>query len=250
MSLATRRRFLATTAAATLALAETGRAAEKPEPLRILFFGGDLPAVRKDLEEQYVVEPLTAGVIPDKKDDNVAGLEQLAKAHLWVGSIAKRTLPGRQQLRHFQDYLAAGKPIVGYRAASHVFQNWLQIDREVFGMKYGVHHLSEKDPHLQIEVAKNAKDHPLLKGLEPPPPRSGSYIYTEPADDVEVLLYSGLPGDMMPHTWTRVIKKTGNRVFYTRYDAKDLAGNATCRALFLRGLAWSLAGELEKHRKG
>jgi type 1 glutamine amidotransferase len=50
-----------------------------------------------------------------------------------------------------------------------------------------------------------------------------------------------LAGDMMPHTWTREIAKTKNRVFYTRYDAKEFATNETCREIFLRGIAWAIA---------
>lgn len=57
---------------------------------------------------------------------------------------------------------------------------------------------------------------------------------------MQVLLRSGLPGDMMPHTWTRQHAKTGNRIFYTRYDAKELGTNDVIREIFLRGLAWTL----------
>jgi type 1 glutamine amidotransferase len=66
---------------------------------------------------------------------------------------------------------------------------------------------------------------------------------------VQVLLRSGLPGDMMPHTWTRQIAKTGNRVFYTRYDAKELGSNAVVREIFLRGLSWALAAKESRAQK-
>lgn len=245
-----RRDFLKT---ALVGLAATGStnilAADKDAALKIMLFGGDLPAVRDDLDKGFDVEFVQAGVVADKKEDNVAGLEQLAKCDLWIGSISKRILPGEEQLKHFQDYLASGKPIVGYRAASHVFQNWLQIDREVFGVKYGVHHLQGKDEQLEIKLAEGAAKHEILKGLEAPPPRSGSYVYTEVQPEVQLLLYSGLPGDMMPHTWVREIPKTKNRVFYTRYDASDFAKNPVCREILLRGVAWALGGELEKRKK-
>lgn len=91
-------------------------------------------------------------------------------------------------------------------------------------------------------MAKGAGDHPVLKGLEPPPPLSGSYRYTDLAGDVRVLLYSGLPGNLMPHTWVRENAQTKGRVFYTRYDAKELASSAVCRQLFVGGLIWALGG--------
>jgi type 1 glutamine amidotransferase len=233
-----RREFLAVTAA-SLAVPTALRAADKP-PLKVLFFGGDLPEIRKALEADFALTVFRAGQVGDTRADNVRGLEQLAEADVWIGSAHKRTFPSDEQLAYFKKHLAAGKPFVGYRAASHVFENWLAADREVFGARYGGHHLLNKDPELVIRPVGEGADHPILKGLAPPAPRSGSYQYTEVADDVTVLLQSGLGGDLMPHTWVRQHAKTGSRVFYTRYDAKDLNRDPTCRAIFLRGLAWAL----------
>lgn len=249
-----RRSFLA--GAAGLALADHTPGADEPRTLAVLIFGSELPEVQKDLEKAYRVKVTKGGQVPPKdpakKDaDNVAGLEHLATADLWLGSIHKRIFPSDEQLAHFKKHLAAGKPFVGYRAASHTFQNWLEIDQEVFGAKYGGHHLleKEKEPGLNIELTKGAADHPILKGLEPPKPVSGSYKYTELAEDVTVLLKSGLPGDMMPHTWVREIAKTKNRVFYTRYDAKEFATDETCRAILLRGIAWALGSLADQTKR-
>jgi len=252
-----RRSFLAASGAAALGalgLPSLLRGAE-PVPLAVLFFGGNLPDVRRALEKEYLVKALRAGVKPQPKgekadtEDNVTGLEQLAEVDVWVGSAAKRTFPSEEQLGHFKKFLAAGKPFVGYRAASHVFQNWLVVDQEVFGAKYGGHHLLGKEKELTIEPARGAADHPILKGIEPLPPLSGSYSYTELAQDVTVLLYAGLPGNRMPHTWVRENARTRGRAFYTRYDAKELASNETCRRIFLPGLAWALGGDLTRQRK-
>lgn len=254
MSTMNRRSFLRVSGSISLsAVALPGflRAAD-PVPLEVLLFGGDLPAVRKDMEKEYAVRFLTGGVKPGgkEKEDNITGLEQLTDADLWIGSVAKRTFPSEAQLGHFKKFLEAGKPFVGYRAASHVFQNWLQVDKEVFGVKYGGHHLQDKEKDVKVELAKGEADHPILKGIEPPPPTSGSYVYTEVAPDVRVLLYSGIPGNMMPHTWVRENKKTKGRVFYTRYDAKELGSGEAYRKLFLRGIVWALGGDLSKHKKG
>lgn len=229
--------------------------AADPVPLTLLLFGGDLPEVRKNLEKEYLTKVLRSGVKQPLKGekpaeaDNITGLEQFALADVWNGSAAKRTFPNAEQLDHFKRFLEAGKPFVGYRAASHVFQNWLVVDQEVFGAKYGGHHLLGKEKELKIEPGNGARDHPILKGVEPPPPLSGSYGYTDLAPDVTVLLYSGLTGNMMPHTWVRENTKTKGRVFYTRYDAKELTANESCRKIFIRGLVWALGGDLGKHRK-
>lgn len=252
----TRRQFLASTSAAGLLASSSPAgllAADKqPTPLKILFFGGDLNEVRADLAAKYVLDVRKGGPTPSKpgkKDDNVQGLEHLKDADLWIGSGAKRIFPSDEQLGHFKAYLAAGRPFVGYRAASHVFQNWLEVDKAVFGAKYGYHHLLGKDDKLIVEPQPGALDHPILQGLEIPAPRSGSYNYTELSSDVTVLLKSGLPGDLMPHTWVREIAKTGNRVFYTRYDAKQIGSEPKVREIFLRGIVWALNRDLSVHAK-
>lgn len=226
--------------------------ADSPRPLKVLFFGGNLPDVQKDLSRDYLLKVLQGGANPKKKgeqEDNVIGLEQLAEADLWIGSAHKRTHPSAEQLGHFRKFHEAGKPIVGYRAATHVFQNWLEVDKEVLGFHYRGHHLLNKDRQLVIRIAEGANEHPILKRLTPPAPVSGSYGYTDGPADVKVLLYSGLKDDFQPHTWVRENVKTKGRVFYTRYDAKQIAADAVVRELFIRGVLWALNRDMRVYRK-
>lgn len=242
-----RRAFLRSTGVGVLAAAMSGDSlsgtlrADEPKPkskLSVLFFGGELNEVRTELEKRYDLTAYTGGMVKGSKA--VEGLEQLEKCDLWIGSIDKRTEPSDEQLGHFKKFHARRGALAGYRAASHVFQNYLEADKAVWGAKYGGHHLLEKDPVLVIGLVEGAGEHEILKGLKPPRPASGSYVYTEVADDVKLLLRSGLEGDMMPHTWTRENAKTKGRAFYTRYDAKEMATNETCREIFLRGVAWAV----------
>lgn len=160
-----RRDFLATGAAAAIAWPLVSRAADDLPPLKILLFSGDLPEVRKELETRYKLEVFTAGQIKGKSgEDNVEGLERLAEADVWIGSMHKRTFPSEKQLEHVRTFLAAGKPFVGYRAASHAFQNWLAADKAIWGAKYGGHHLLDKDPVLVIEPAEGARSIPSSRG--------------------------------------------------------------------------------------
>jgi type 1 glutamine amidotransferase len=241
-----RREFLVSAGSAIAATATVGNLAFADEPassgkakpkLSALFFGGELKEVRAELEKRYELTAHTGGMVKGSKA--VEGLEHLAKCDLWIGSIDKRSEPSEEQLAHFKKFHARGGAFAGYRAASHVFQNYLEADKAVFGAKYGGHHLLEKDPVLVIGVVESASDHDILKGLTPPRPASGSYVYTEVSKEVNLLLRSGLDGDMMPHTWTRENAETKGRVFYTRYDAKEMATNETCREIFLRGVAWA-----------
>jgi type 1 glutamine amidotransferase len=228
----------AATAQFAFATEPTNDANTKPK-LSALFFGGELKEVRAELEKRYDLTAYTGGMVKGSKA--VEGLEQLEKCDLWIGSIDKRCEPSAEQLEHFKKFHARGGAFAGYRAASHVFQNYLVADQAVFGAKYGGHHLLEKDPVLVIGAVDGAGDNEILKGLKPPRPASGSYVYTEVSDEVKLLLRSGLDGDMMPHTWTRENAKTKGRVFYTRYDAKEMATNETCREIFLRGIAWAVS---------
>src|SRR5262245_26860964 len=134
-----RRRFLVESASLAVGLALDpvllADTAKAPRLLTILLFGGALPEVRKDMEKRARVKFLTAGVVKGKKGDapdNIEGLEQLKNADLFIGSIQKRVFPSKEQLGHFHAFHAAGKPVAGYRGCSHVFQNWLAVDREVF----------------------------------------------------------------------------------------------------------------------
>lgn len=213
-------------------------ASNRKPALSALFFGGELKEVRAELDKRYDLKAFAGGMVKGSKA--VEGLEHLEKCDLWIGSIDKRCEPSMEQLEHFKKFHARGGAVAGYRAASHVFQNYLEADQAVFGAKYGGHHLLEKDPVLVIETVEGAAENEILKGLTPPRPASGSYVYTEVTDEVNLLLKSGLPGDMMPHTWTRENAATKGRVFYTRYDAKEMAANETCREIFLRGIAWAL----------
>lgn len=48
---------------------------------------------------------------------------------------------------------------------------------------------------------------------------------------------------MQPHTWVRENAKTKNRVFYTRYDATVLEGDAA-----VREIGWAFDKDAKKFR--
>lgn len=171
-----RREFLKQSVACSAAISAFATASligAEPSPLQVMFYGGSLPSVRSELEKRVKLQVLVAGQDPKKQgsvEDNVVGLEQLKEADLWIGSANKRNFPSAAQLDHFQSYLVAGKPFVGYRAASHIFQNWLEVDQKVWGAKYGGHHLLNKDSELIVELAPQscgAPDHERSKAASP-----------------------------------------------------------------------------------
>jgi len=122
-----RREFLKQSLAASCAaIASTSLGAAAPSaaaagmPLTVMFYGGAMPAVQTDLSKRVKLIVYKAGQDSTKKgelEDNVIGLEQLKDTNLWIGSGNKRNFPGKTQLQHFHEYLGAGLPFVGYRAA-------------------------------------------------------------------------------------------------------------------------------------
>lgn len=87
----------------------------------------------------------------DANDRNsLPGIEAVADADVLLVSVRRRTLPA-SQLKFVKDFVAAGKPVVGIRTASHAFclrgkepeaglENWTDFDRDVFGGNYTNHH--------------------------------------------------------------------------------------------------------------
>ncbi|MFO0843426.1 MAG: isochorismatase family protein [Gemmataceae bacterium] len=107
-----------------------------------------------------------------RKRDDLPGLDVLADADLAVISVRRRVLPP-SQMATLRKYVEGGKPVVGLRTASHAFaarggqaaegyEAWPEFDRDVLGGHYTGHH--GKEVKATIEVAKDAADHPILKG--------------------------------------------------------------------------------------
>lgn len=229
-----------------LAVSSAGRGAVPPSrdgPLKVLVAcsKNQLSHYQKWLEANYRVKCAWAGDEGKKGPGALQGLESLDDCDVLLLNLY-RTEPTREQLDRIKKYFRAGKPVVGLRKASHSFKNWLEADRVVFGAKYGGHFFEGKKEQT-VRVEKKAKDDPLVSGFKPFLCGGGLYRYTELAPEVEVLMSGGPPGKSMPVTWTRIHKETGGRIFYTRYDPKDLQKDEGCRQMVARALFWAAKRE-------
>jgi hypothetical protein len=130
----------------------------------------------------FAIDPKTGFVKPDHQT-NIPGMEALKTADLCILFLRFRNLPD-EQMKFLDDYLAAGKPVMGLRTSTHAFnvpkgktyskwswgsgeKGWEQgFGKQVFGETWVSHHGNhDKESTRGIVVAKE-KDHPILRGIK------------------------------------------------------------------------------------
>ncbi len=195
---------------------------EKAGTLRACLVSGSLEyesdaslrSLRHYLEKHYRI---TCSEAFRKADNDLPGLENLETCDVMVLFTRRLTISG-EQLERVKQYCLAGKPIVGIRTASHGFQNWLELDKLVFGGNYKNHYKNASG--TLIEYRPKASDHPILAGVKLS--RSAGTLYRNSglAKDVDVLLdgsFQSTDPNMAavtePIAWTRIYHE--GRIFYT-----------------------------------
>jgi type 1 glutamine amidotransferase len=168
--------------------------------------------------ETYLVEkyPVRCSRAFAPSEDRLPGLENLDRADCMLLFTRRLTIQG-EPLERVKRFCQRGGAILGLRTASHAFQHWLELDKEVLGGDYQGHYGNQLLP--QIELVGPQKEHPVLSGVAPF--RAGGSLYKNPAPakDVTVLLTGKIPGHTEPVAWTR--RQHGGRVFYTSLGHPD-----------------------------
>ncbi|GIS57956.1 MAG: hypothetical protein CM1200mP2_01810 [Planctomycetaceae bacterium] len=157
----------------------------------------------------------------------IKGMAQaVSKADLVVVSVRRRALP-KKDLDALKAHLAAGKPLIGLRTASHAFDargsgpkghaEWPEFDAIVLGGHYHNHHAS--GPTTKITARRIA--HPILTGIDKTFTSKGSLYMTSPlAKGTTELLSGSIPGKKAePIAWTNQFGKA--RIFYTSLGHAD-----------------------------
>jgi type 1 glutamine amidotransferase len=131
----------------------------------------------------YAIDPASGEINPNEQK-NIPGLEALDDADLMVIATRFRNLPD-EQMKHIDDYLRAGKPVIGMRTATHAFnvpkdrayahygngyggekKEWADgFGRLVLGEKWISHHGHHGKESTRGLVAPGAEDHPILRGI-------------------------------------------------------------------------------------
>lgn len=187
--------------------------------------------------------------------NNFPGIvEALKDADLLLVSVRRHT-PPKEQLEAVRTYLAAGRPLVGIRTASHAFAlrpndkpiddkhaNWQEFDPEVIGGNYSNHHRGEDKTILTL--APDADGHPILKGITLSELVGNGTLYknTPLAKAATPLLIGTIPSQPAePIAWTHRYGPKRAKVFYTSLGHADDFKEPAFRRLMLNAIAWALS---------
>ncbi len=179
-------------------------------------------------------------------------IEAVREADLVLVSVRRRT-PPKDQLDALRAHVAAGKPLVGIRTASHAFSlrgkeppaaghaAWPEFDADVLGGHYTGHHGT--GPKITVAAAPGAQDHPILRGVDLTQlVSSGSLYKNVPLGGTTTPLVIGtIPGQgPEPVAWTNRPRTGQGRVFYTSFGHAADFENAAFRKLLLNGICWTV----------
>lgn len=179
--------------------------------------------------------------------DDLPGISVVEDADVLLVSVRRRVLPP-DQLKFVRDHVAAGKPVIGIRTASHAFslrnrqpqeghEAWPEFDAEVFGGNYHGHHGNALTSAVEVTNA----EHPITKGLSPRTIPQGYSLYeTSPlANGTEVLTTGTIEGKPSePVSWT-FQRANGGRSFYTSMGHEDDFRQTRFTQLLYRGICWT-----------
>lgn len=223
----------------------------------------------------FAVDPKT-GEIDPVNQNNIPGLEALKDADLMIVNLRFRDLPD-EQMKHFVDYVEAGKPVMGMRTATHAFnikknkkyQKYSFRNRgedykdgfgkQVLGETWINHHGHHGKESTRGLIAEGAKDHPIVRGIKDGDIWGPTDVYGVrlplAGDTKHIIMGQVLAGmtpddkpvegkkndPMMPVAWTRTYK--GGRVFNTTMGASTDMESEGTRRMLVNGAYWCIGLE-------
>jgi hypothetical protein len=150
----------------------------------------------------------TTGEIDPNESSNMPGMEALDEADVCVMSLRFRA-PKDEQMKHFAEYLAAGKPFIALRTSTHAFNypkgsnspyakfswgngdSWKQgFGEQVLGETWVSHWGAHKKEATRGVIEPSAKDNTLLRGVTDIFGTTDVYEAAPPADST--ILMRGL----------------------------------------------------------
>jgi type 1 glutamine amidotransferase len=218
------------------------------------------------------------GTIDPVNQKNLPGLENLQSADLMIIATRFRELPD-DQMKYVDEYVNAGKPIIGLRTATHAFKyeagndsRYKKYDfrskewpggfgQQVLGDTWINHHGHHKFESTRGVVNESEKDNPILRGVKDVWGPTDVYGIKNLPDSATILLNGQVlegmePGDkplagpkndpMMPLAWTKTFTGSSGkpaRIFCTTMGASVDLACADLRRLLVNAAYWAVGLE-------
>ena len=212
------------------------------------------------------------GNISAGEPQNIPNMEALDSADLAVVFLRFQGLPA-EQMKHFDDYLKRGGPVVGMRTATHAFKGTPEpfakydynskvagyesgFGHQVLGQTWVGHYGKNHSQSTRISIVPEKASHPILRGVKDVWVQAGGYV-GKPTDG-EILtmaqplngMTSDSPADAtkppQPSEWARTYKSASGkagRVFTSLYGTSEDITNDGYRRLIVNGCLWALGME-------
>ncbi len=249
---------------------------QKKDKLLIVFIAGDheyggeqtLPLLAAELEKNYGFNVKVLKSYPDQNaEKDIPGLEILKDADLAVFFLRWRQLPP-DQLKHIDEYLNSGKPVMGFRTSTHAFnfskghesEAWNAFGERAFGSppgwgKAGHTHYGHQST-TDVSIVEGAAKNPILTGIAPF--HAASWLYRvqpdyPPKDAIWLLLGKSVNPDKAaidnPVAWTWT-NKANAKVFFTTLGHPEDFQNESFQRLNINAIHWLLGKKIPKKWKG
>ena len=183
-----------------------------------------------------------------KNPNQIVGLEALADADALLVSVRRRPLPA-DDLQAIRNFVAAGKPVLGIRTASHAFclrdkdspglAQWPEFDAEVFGGSYTNHYGNEFVTNVRVSPDCEHELVPLSQRGVALYESKGSLYRVTPLQPGTKTLWLGAISDQAPEpvAWTFVRKDSGKSFYTSLGHFSDFENDAFC-AMLLNAAYW------------
>jgi len=225
----------------------------------------------------FAIDPET-GVIDPDNTRSIPRLDALRSADLMIIATRFRDLPD-EQMRYVAEYVDAGKPVIGMRAAVVAFRltsptyerfssrsrTWQGgFGRQILGQTWMSHHGRHGRESTRGLIAPGAEDHPIVRGCDDVWGPTDVYEVrdTLPNDSNVLMLGQVLEGmqptdkplagpkndPMMPMAWTRSYRGINGevgRVFTTTMGAATDLESEGLRRLLVNATYWCVGLEKE-----
>ena len=208
---------------------------------------------------------------------NIMGLEALDKADLLVLFTRFANFPS-SQMKHLDNYLNTGKPVIGLRTSTHAFNNksnleWAHYDYKyegdkkdwhggfgdkILGETWVGHYGKNHQQSSQLILDPTNESHPILSGVKDVFVQCGGYKAFPQGNNLKIIargrILNGMTPDSspdktkeeMPVAWVRKYQmKNGasGNVFTTTHGASEDILNPGFRRMLINACFWTIGLE-------